>query len=74
MQGAKLDNLKAATCQVIERLNPNDIASIVIFDDNVQTLVPATPVGDRSQFIAAVNTISEARGTAMSLWMQARSC
>ncbi len=71
MQGAKLDNLKAATRQVIERLNPNDIASIVIFDDNVQTLVPAIPVGDRSQFIAAVNAISEAGGTAMSLGMQA---
>ncbi len=71
MQGAKLDNLKVATLKVIERLQSNDIAAIVIFDDNVQTLVPATLVGDRSQFIAAVNAISEAGGTAMSLGMQA---
>lgn len=71
MQGAKLDNLKAATRRVIEQLQPTDIAAIVIFDDTVQTLIPATPVGDRSALLAAVDSISEAGGTAMSLGMQA---
>ncbi len=71
MQGAKLANLKAATRRVIEMLRPDDIAAIVIFDDTVQTLAPAAPVGDRTALLAAVDSISEAGGTAMSLGMQA---
>jgi len=71
MQGAKLESLKAATRKVIELLRPQDVAAIVIFDDTVQTLVPATPVGDRSALLAAVDSITEAGGTAMSLGMKA---
>ncbi len=71
MQGAKLESTKAATRRVIELLRPHDVAAIVIFDDTVQTLIPATPVGDRSALLAAVETITEAGGTAMSLGMQA---
>lgn len=71
MQGAKLENLKAATRQVIELLRPHDVAAIVIFDDTVQTLAPAAPVGDRATLLAAVDNITEAGGTTMSLGIQA---
>ncbi|MCS6886985.1 MAG: VWA domain-containing protein [Chloroflexus sp.] len=71
MQGAKLANMKAATRRVIELLRPHDVAAIVIFDDTVQTLVPAMPVGDKATLLAAVDTITEAGGTTMSLGMQA---
>jgi Ca-activated chloride channel family protein len=71
MQGAKLDAMKAATRRVIETLTPSDIVSIVIFDDTVQTLVPATPALDKSALLAAIDTIVESGGTAMSLGMQA---
>ncbi len=70
MQGAKLESMKAATRHVIETLTDQDIVSIVIFDDTVQTLVPATLAADRGALLAAVNTISESGGTAMSLGMQ----
>ena len=70
MQGAKLESMKAATRHVIETLTNQDIVSIVIFDDTVQTLVPATLAADRGALLAAVNTISESGGTAMSLGMQ----
>src|SRR5689334_1687972 len=43
MQGAKLESMKAATKRAIETLTAQDIVSIVIFDDTVQTLVAATP-------------------------------
>jgi Ca-activated chloride channel homolog len=70
MQGAKLTSMKAATRRVIETLTPEDVVSIVIFDDTVQTLVPATPASDKAALLAAVDTISESGGTAMSLGMQ----
>lgn len=70
MQGAKLESMKAATRHVIETLTDQDIVSIVIFDDTVQTLVPATLAADRGALLAAVNTITESGGTAMSLGMQ----
>ncbi|EFO79552.1 von Willebrand factor type A [Oscillochloris trichoides DG-6] len=71
MQGAKLQSMKAATRKVIETLTDQDVVSIVIFDDTVQTLVPATLATDRTALLAAIDTISEAGGTAMSLGMQA---
>lgn len=71
MQGAKLESMKAATRRVIETLTPQDIVAIVIFDDTVQTLVPAAPAADKAALLAAVDQIVESGGTAMSLGMQA---
>lgn len=71
MQGSKLASMKAATRRLIETLTPEDVVAIVIFDDTVQTLVPATPAADKAALLAAIETISEAGGTAMSLGMQA---
>ncbi len=66
MQGAKLAALKDATRRVIETLTPHDIVSIVLFDDTVQTLTPATPATDKAALIAQIDAIEEAGGTAMS--------
>ncbi len=71
MQGAKLAALKEATKQVIDTLTPQDIVSIVLFDDTVQTLVPATFATDREVLKAQVDAIEEAGGTAMSGGMAA---
>lgn len=71
MQGAKLAALKDATKRVIDMLTPEDIVSIVIFDDTVQTLLPATPASDKNALKAAIDTIEEAGGTAMSGGMRA---
>ncbi len=71
MQGAKLAGLKTATRGLIETLTPDDMVSIVIFDDTVQTLVPATPATNKVALLNAVEAISELGGTAMSLGMQA---
>jgi Ca-activated chloride channel homolog len=71
MQGAKLAALKDATKRVIETLTPSDIVSIVLFDDTVEVLVPATPATDKPALIALVEAVQEAGGTAMSGGMQA---
>lgn len=71
MQGAKLAALKEATKRVIETLTPQDIVSIVLFDDTVQTLVPATFATDRESLMEKIDAIEEAGGTAMSGGMAA---
>ncbi len=71
MQGAKLAALKEATKRVIDTLTPQDIVAIVLFDDTVQTLVPATFATDRDALKAQIDAIEEAGGTAMSGGMAA---
>lgn len=70
MQGAKLAALKDATKRVIDTLTPQDIVSIVLFDDTVQVLVPATLATDKAALVALVDAVQEAGGTAMSGGMQ----
>jgi Ca-activated chloride channel homolog len=71
MQGAKLTALKEATRRVINTLTEQDIVSIVLFDDTVQVLAPATLATDKAALLALVDSISESGGTAMSGGMQA---
>ena len=71
MQGAKLAALKDATRRVIDTLTPQDVVSIVLFDDQVQVLAPATPATDKDALKALVDSVEEAGGTAMSGGLQA---
>ncbi|HWQ15145.1 MAG TPA: VWA domain-containing protein [Roseiflexaceae bacterium] len=71
MQGAKLASLKDATKRLIDTLTPQDMVSIVLFDDTVQVLVPATPAIDKAALKVQVDAIEELGGTAMSGGMAA---
>ena len=71
MQGAKLAAMKDATKRVIDTLTPQDVVSIVLFDDTVQVLAPATPATDKAALKAAIDSIEEAGGTAMSAGLAA---
>lgn len=71
MQGAKLQSMKAATRRVIEGLTPEDIVSLVVFDDTVEVVLPATPANDKAALLARVDSIQEAGGTALSLGLEA---
>jgi Ca-activated chloride channel family protein len=66
MQGAKLAAMKDATKRVIDTLTPQDIVAIVLFDDQTDVLLPATPAVDKDAIKALVDQIEEAGGTAMS--------
>jgi Ca-activated chloride channel family protein len=70
MQGTKMENMKAATRRAIERLTPDDIVSVVIFDDTVDVVLPAVPASDKDMLLAQVDTIREAGGTTMSLGLR----
>ncbi|NJK80814.1 MAG: VWA domain-containing protein [Chloroflexaceae bacterium] len=71
MQGVKIERMKAATHRVIEMLTADDIVSIVIFDDTVEVVLPATHATDKQALLATIDNIHEEGGTAMSLGMEA---
>src|SRR5215207_10643767 len=71
MQGPKLTAMKDATKRVIDTLTPQDVVAIVLFDDTVQVLAPATLAADKDALKAAIDSIEEAGGTALSGGMQA---
>ena len=69
MRGAKLKNVKEAVKMVIDRLEPSDYISVVIFDDKAQVIIPSMPANDPVGMKAAIDRIPDAGGTTMSLGM-----
>ncbi|HZU69475.1 MAG TPA: VWA domain-containing protein [Ktedonobacteraceae bacterium] len=69
MKGAKLRNVKEAVKMVIDRLEPTDYVSVVIFDDTSQVIIPSMPCNDKPGMKAAIDQIRDAGGTTMSLGM-----
>lgn len=69
MKGAKLRNVKEAVKMVIDRLEPTDYISVIIFDDTSQVIIPSMPANDPSGMKAAIDRIQDAGGTTMSLGM-----
>ena len=63
MSGEKIEKAREAALEVVRRLAPDDILSVIAFDTEVETLVPAQKVGGaRRQIEAAIRGI-EAGGT-----------
>ncbi len=69
MKGAKLQAVKEAVKLVIDHMDPQDIISVVIFDDNVRVIVPAQLATDKYSLKAQIDGIRDGGGTAMSLGM-----
>lgn len=69
MKGAKLRNVREAVKMVIDRLEPTDYISVVIFDDTAQVIIPSMPANDKPGMKAAIDRVQDAGGTTMSLGM-----
>ena len=69
MKGAKLQAVKEAVKLVIDHMDPQDIISVVVFDDNVRVIVPAQLASDKYSLKAQIDGIRDGGGTAMSLGM-----
>ncbi len=65
MSGDKMEHAKAAAIEAVRRLAPDDLFSLVIFDHQVETLVPACRVGDRRDLEARIRSISARGNTAI---------
>jgi Ca-activated chloride channel family protein len=65
MTGAKLEKTKQAAMQLVDRLAPNDIFSLVIFSDEAQVLVPAQKVEDKEALKEKIESIEAGGSTAL---------
>ena len=65
MGGEKIEQAKAAAIEAVRRLAADDVFSLVVFDNNVDTLVPAARVGDGRGIEARIRSIHAGGGTAI---------
>ncbi len=65
MSGDKIQNAKAAAIEAVRRLGPDDVFSLVTFDHEVETLVPATRVSDGRMIEARIRSIGARGNTAI---------
>jgi Ca-activated chloride channel family protein len=65
MQGARIAQAREAAAAAIRRLDKNDIASVVIFDDKIDILVQAQPVEDHAAFIDRIRQVTARGSTAI---------
>ncbi|MES2694137.1 MAG: VWA domain-containing protein [Verrucomicrobiota bacterium] len=65
MTGDKIVKAREAALEAVERLSPDDIVSLVVYDNQVDTLVPAQRVGNRRRLLEAIRGIEPRGGTAL---------
>lgn len=65
MTGAKLEKTKQAALQLVDRLTPNDVFSLVIFSDEATVLVPAQKVTDKDALREKIESIQADGSTAL---------
>lgn len=65
MSGRKLKNAKMAAAYCVYQLQPKDFVSIVIFDDNVEVLVPAASGNERQRIKEALTMVRSGGTTAL---------
>jgi Ca-activated chloride channel homolog len=63
MQGAKLDSAKLSAIQLMNRLGPNDIFSLVRFSDRAEVIIPASRHIDTRRSELQIRTLTTAGGT-----------
>jgi Ca-activated chloride channel family protein len=67
MNGDKIAKLREAVKLMIDQFTPNDILSIVLFDESVDVLGPSDTASDPAHLKQLVDTIQDRGGTQMSL-------
>ena len=66
MDGEKMENLKEAAGYVVDHLNENDLVSVTVFDDQVETIIPNQPLKDREEVKSRLGSIIPRGGTQIS--------
>jgi Ca-activated chloride channel family protein len=63
MKGVNLDIVKATSIQILKRIRPQDIFSLVTFSDHAEVLVPYTQDRDLLKFEARIQMLQPSGGT-----------
>ena len=66
MDGGKMDNLKEAVGYVADHLSDNDLVSVTVFDDQVETLIPNQPAESREEIKSRLAKVVPRGGTQIS--------
>ena len=65
MNGAKLEKTKQDALQLVDRLAPNDVFSLVVFSDHAEVLAPAQKVEDKDALREKIQGIRADGSTAL---------
>jgi Ca-activated chloride channel family protein len=65
MTGTKIVQAKNAAIHALDRLNENDIVSVIVYDASVQIVVPATKLTDKAELRRAIAGIEAGGSTAL---------
>lgn len=65
MTGAKIEKAKQAAMQLVDRLRPDDIFSLVIFSDEARLIVPAQHVEDKDSLKEKIESVEAEGSTAL---------
>ncbi len=65
MQGMRLQQVKEGTRQIIDRLNPDDVLSVVVFSDRAEVILSGQFGSDKAMAKSIVSTIQPSGGTEM---------
>jgi Ca-activated chloride channel family protein len=63
MKGERLGNVKNATGMIVERIGPEDMISVISFNDRAKVVRPASPVKHKATLISQINSIRAFGGT-----------
>ncbi len=70
MGGTNITSMREAAKMMLDKLNDQDILSIVVFSDSVGELLPPTYVTDKPAIITLINSIMAGGGTEILSGMQ----
>lgn len=65
MNGTKMEQAKAAAVEALIRLGRQDVCSVVVYDTNVHTIVPAQSAGYVDRIIRTIENIQAGGNTAL---------
>ncbi|HEY5927260.1 MAG TPA: VWA domain-containing protein [Kofleriaceae bacterium] len=65
MSGDKIEKAKAAAMMVVDRMQPDDILSVIAFDDRVNVLQPAERVSSRDAIRERISALQPGGSTAL---------
>ncbi len=66
MKGTKIENVRKAVNAIIEQLTEQDILSVVLFNEEVELLIPAQSVSNKAELKKKIDQITHGGGTMIS--------
>jgi Ca-activated chloride channel homolog len=73
MSGDRLDAAKAASISAVERLHPDDVVSVIAFDDQVKVVAPPAPRARQFQLVQQLSDLDSGGSTNLSGgWLRGR--